>query len=166
MMNPFLPLKKIYLKIYFAAFFRKFMSRISWIKNVEKGGQFQNANSFLSQSMGNLYWAELFFSFRSRSMNSSPYPVHVNPNIFNFEKFGHMTPQTSPNSLLSLLLILFCSLYSPYNNESLLKIQQRYQVRLFWYQGMFWLKNWLWWRFNFSRFFYSWIDTELSINQN
>ena len=58
--------------------------------------------------MENLYWAELLFSFRSWSMTSSPYPVHVNLNIFNLEKYSHVIPQTSPNSLLSLVLILFC----------------------------------------------------------
>ena len=48
-----------------------------------------------------------FFSFRSWSMTSSPYPIHVNLNISNFEKYSHVILQTSPNSLLSLVFILF-----------------------------------------------------------
>ena len=73
-----------------------------------KTGKRYRPNSFFIVIYGKFVLGWTFFNFRSWSMTSSPYPVHVNLNIFNFEKYSHVIPQTSPNSLLSLVFILFC----------------------------------------------------------
>ena len=73
-----------------------------------KTGKRYRPNSFFIVIYGKFVLGWTFFSFRSWSMTSSPYPVHVNLNIFNFEKYSHVIPQTSPNSLMSLVFILFC----------------------------------------------------------
>ena len=40
-------------------------------------------------------------------MTSSPYPVHVNFKIFEFEKICHVIHRSTPKSLKSLFLALF-----------------------------------------------------------
>ena len=72
-----------------------------------KTGLRYQPNSFFIVIYRKFVWGWTFFSFRSWSMTSSPYPVHENLNIFNFEKYSHVILQTSPNSLLSLVFILF-----------------------------------------------------------
>ena len=74
-----------------------------------KTGKRYRSNSFFIVIYGKFVLGWTFFSFRSWSMTSSPYPVHVNLNIFNFEKYSHVIPQTSSNSRLSLVFILFCN---------------------------------------------------------
>ena len=77
-----------------------------------KTGKRYRPNSFCIVIYAKFVKGQTFFRIRSWPMTSSPYPVHVNLNIFNFEKYSHVIPQTSPNSLLSLVFIIFSNSFA------------------------------------------------------